>query len=68
MPNNTTPIDLWLHHGQKVRIKSDKPYLDGKEGIIAQFYWVTGEYLVWVKNGTNGLPIPLSPSEVKPYN
>jgi hypothetical protein len=57
-----TPIDLWLSRGQKVKIRNN-PYFEGKVGIVEQFYYITGEYLIWLRNSK--MPIPFSPSEVE---
>jgi hypothetical protein len=62
MPEHMTPIDLWLSRGQKVKIRNN-PYFEGKVGIVEQFYYITGEYLIWLRNSK--MPIPFSPSEVE---
>lgn len=65
MPEHMTPIDLWLSHGQRVRIKTNKPYLKDRIGTVDQFYYVTGEYLIRMEDGKTNLPIPFTPSEIE---
>lgn len=44
-----TSMDLWLHHGQKVKITNK--HFDNRTGIIDKYDWVTTNYFVIMDNG-----------------
>ena len=54
-------MDLWLHHGQKVKIKSEN--YKCRAGTIKQYLWNVGNYLITMDNG-HVLPFHHSEFEV----